>query len=333
MVLDHPRRRAREAHEVRARPSRRRGRCGAGAALRRCWRRLRRLARRAAADARRRAGQRSDRDRRDRSLDDRRVPTTGYVEFGPTQALGHAHAGRERPPRWITRATVLGLTADAPATFAPSARRAAPPSPRAASDSIRTGEPARRSAGPDPDRRAATTGSWSCRSSARSPPSSSSTRRARSSGTTPTIGSWTSTARACPSTARACSTTPRRSRASRRRRPSWCACRWTGRSRARSRFRCWRTTSWSTPTARWRRSRSRTGQDADGNRIRGNKLVEVAPDGTQRTVWTSWNCFDYAAAKPATTRSRAGRSRTRSITTPPPTRTTSACGTSAASPR
>jgi len=38
-------------------------------------------------------------------------------------------------------------------------------------------------------------------------------------------------------------------------------------------------------------------QDTDGTRIRGNKLVEVAPDGTQRTVWTSWSCFDYAAVK------------------------------------
>ena len=38
--------------------------------------------------------------------------------------------------------------------------------------------------------------------------------------------------------------------------------------------------------------------DTDGvTRIRGNKLVEVAPDGTQRTVWTSWNCFDYATVK------------------------------------
>jgi hypothetical protein len=36
-------------------------------------------------------------------------------------------------------------------------------------------------------------------------------------------------------------------------------------------------------------------QDADGNRVRGNKLVEVAPDGTQSTVWTSWNCFDPVA--------------------------------------
>jgi hypothetical protein len=36
-------------------------------------------------------------------------------------------------------------------------------------------------------------------------------------------------------------------------------------------------------------------QDASGNRVRGNKLVEVAPDGTQSTVWTSWNCFDPVA--------------------------------------
>jgi hypothetical protein len=35
--------------------------------------------------------------------------------------------------------------------------------------------------------------------------------------------------------------------------------------------------------------------DASGNRVRGNKLVEVAPDGTQKTVWTSWDCFDPVA--------------------------------------
>jgi hypothetical protein len=35
--------------------------------------------------------------------------------------------------------------------------------------------------------------------------------------------------------------------------------------------------------------------DAGGNRVRGNRLVEVAPDGTQKTVWTSWNCFDPVA--------------------------------------
>jgi hypothetical protein len=36
-------------------------------------------------------------------------------------------------------------------------------------------------------------------------------------------------------------------------------------------------------------------QDAAGNRVRGNKLVEIAPDGTQSTIWTSWNCFDPVA--------------------------------------
>ena len=36
--------------------------------------------------------------------------------------------------------------------------------------------------------------------------------------------------------------------------------------------------------------------DAAGARVRGNKLIEIAPDGTQRTVWTSWNCFDPATA-------------------------------------
>ncbi len=33
-------------------------------------------------------------------------------------------------------------------------------------------------------------------------------------------------------------------------------------------------------------------RDVNGTRVRGNKIVEVAPDGTQSTVWTSWRCFD-----------------------------------------
>jgi hypothetical protein len=37
-------------------------------------------------------------------------------------------------------------------------------------------------------------------------------------------------------------------------------------------------------------------RDAAGARVRGNALIEVAPDGTRRTVWTSWNCFDPTAA-------------------------------------
>jgi hypothetical protein len=36
-------------------------------------------------------------------------------------------------------------------------------------------------------------------------------------------------------------------------------------------------------------------RDFQGTAIAGNKIVEVAPDGTQRTVWTSWDCFDPAA--------------------------------------
>jgi hypothetical protein len=38
-------------------------------------------------------------------------------------------------------------------------------------------------------------------------------------------------------------------------------------------------------------------RDVDGTQVAGNKIVEVAPDGTQRTVWTSWDCFDYAVIK------------------------------------
>ena len=37
-------------------------------------------------------------------------------------------------------------------------------------------------------------------------------------------------------------------------------------------------------------------RDVAGTRVRGNKLVEVAPNGDQRTVWSSWNCFDPATA-------------------------------------
>ena len=33
-------------------------------------------------------------------------------------------------------------------------------------------------------------------------------------------------------------------------------------------------------------------RDLNGTRVRGNKIVEVAPGGAQSTVWTSWNCFD-----------------------------------------
>jgi hypothetical protein len=33
-------------------------------------------------------------------------------------------------------------------------------------------------------------------------------------------------------------------------------------------------------------------RDVAGTAVRGDKIVEVAPDGTQRTVWSSWDCFD-----------------------------------------
>jgi hypothetical protein len=35
-------------------------------------------------------------------------------------------------------------------------------------------------------------------------------------------------------------------------------------------------------------------RDNDGTELRGNKIVEVATDGTQKTVWTTWDCFDPA---------------------------------------
>ena len=73
-------------------------------------------------------------------------------------------------------------------------------------------------------------------------------------------------------------------------------------------------------------------RDVDGMRMRGNKLVEVAPDGTQRTVWSSWNCFDPATRqgrRPGAGMDVRERARLRPRRRTP---TTSACGTSAASP-
>jgi len=35
-------------------------------------------------------------------------------------------------------------------------------------------------------------------------------------------------------------------------------------------------------------------RDESGTELRGNKIVEVAKDGTQETVWTTWDCFDPA---------------------------------------
>ncbi|MDP2315672.1 MAG: aryl-sulfate sulfotransferase [Pseudomonadota bacterium] len=34
------------------------------------------------------------------------------------------------------------------------------------------------------------------------------------------------------------------------------------------------------------------GPGADGADVRGDRIVEIAPDGTQTDIWTSWDCFD-----------------------------------------
>jgi hypothetical protein len=36
-------------------------------------------------------------------------------------------------------------------------------------------------------------------------------------------------------------------------------------------------------------------RDVGGATVRGDKIVEVTPDGMQRTVWSSWDCFDPVA--------------------------------------
>lgn len=36
------------------------------------------------------------------------------------------------------------------------------------------------------------------------------------------------------------------------------------------------------------------GPGADGVDVRGDRIVEIAPDGTQTDIWTSWDCFDPA---------------------------------------
>ena len=35
-------------------------------------------------------------------------------------------------------------------------------------------------------------------------------------------------------------------------------------------------------------------RDFEGASLRGDKIVEIAPDGTQTTVWSGWDCFDPA---------------------------------------
>lgn len=38
-------------------------------------------------------------------------------------------------------------------------------------------------------------------------------------------------------------------------------------------------------------------RDFEGAPLAGDKIVEIAPDGTQRTVWSAWDCFDPAVVK------------------------------------
>jgi hypothetical protein len=38
-------------------------------------------------------------------------------------------------------------------------------------------------------------------------------------------------------------------------------------------------------------------RDLQGTQVRGDKIVEIAPDGTQTTVWSAWDCFDPAVVK------------------------------------
>ena len=38
-------------------------------------------------------------------------------------------------------------------------------------------------------------------------------------------------------------------------------------------------------------------RDFEGTPLRGDKIVEIATDGTQRTVWSAWDCFDPARDK------------------------------------
>jgi hypothetical protein len=38
-------------------------------------------------------------------------------------------------------------------------------------------------------------------------------------------------------------------------------------------------------------------REVAGATVRGNKIVEVAPDGAQRVVWSTWDCFDPAVVQ------------------------------------
>jgi hypothetical protein len=37
-------------------------------------------------------------------------------------------------------------------------------------------------------------------------------------------------------------------------------------------------------------------RDFEGKQLRGDKIVEIDPEGNQTTIWTSWDCFDPAVA-------------------------------------
>jgi hypothetical protein len=38
-------------------------------------------------------------------------------------------------------------------------------------------------------------------------------------------------------------------------------------------------------------------RDFQGTQLAGDRIVEVAPDGTQRTAWSAWDCFDPSVVK------------------------------------
>ena len=261
------------------------------------------------------------------------MPTTGYVEFGPTQAFGDAHAGRDRRRAWSTRATP-----------ARPDRRHAALLPRRHGGRQRPSSPARdaRPSAPAACRSA-------CPALTRVGDGHDGLRGdagARRRSTAVTIINadgqivWYHTDDRKLDFYRARLSVDGKSllynaaKISGEPSPASEIVRVVARRHAdqlRSRFRCWRTTSSSTPDGTLAaiafedRDVARHAASAATSWSRSRPTGRSAPCGAAGTA-------SIPRPRTATTRSRAGRSRTRSITTPTTTSITSACGTSAASP-
>ena len=284
----------------------------AGWRRRRCWRRRAAIRATAAAVARRRGGQRADRDRRHGHLDDRRAHDR--LRRVRSDAGARFRTPVETVAALDHTATLLGLTADTPHYYRAVSRRAAAAVAASGAQTIRTGNLPVGLPGPDPTGDGydgfvvvpilgATTAVTIIDSKGQIVWYHTDDRAAGFLSRAAVRRRQEPALQRREDLGRAVARVGDRARVAGRRA-----------DRARSRFRCWRTTSSSTPTARWPRSRSRTGRtptaraSAATSWSRWRPTERSGPSGPAGTASTT-------PRSRATTRSRGGRSRTRSITT------------------